>query len=252
MVGFIVTDSTPPPGYSTGLIERDYSVCPVGYNSKPFDLPLIPESEWADRLSMQIAAKAQLSDIRKRGGPGGKQIPATDQNQKGYCWAHSTTACMLLLRALQGEPFADLSAYAVACIIKGYRDQGGWCSQSLEFIASRGIPTSQYWAQRSMSKVNDNAATWENAAKHKCTEWMDLEPRNKAQLVTCLLLNIPVAIDLNWWGHSVCAMDVVSLNPFRIRILNSWGNWGDQGEGILEGNKAIHDGAICPRVAMGA
>ena len=181
-------------------------------------------------------------------------IPATDQNGRGYCWAHSTTSCMLLIRAMQGEPFADLSAYAVACIIKGFRDQGGWCSQSLEFIAQRGIPTSEFWPQRSVDRANDNAQTWANAAKYKCTEWMDLEPRNKAQLVTCLLLNIPVATDFNWWSHSVCTMDLVSVNPFRTRILNSWGAWGPDkdGSGILEGSKAIPDGAICPRVAMGA
>lgn len=235
-----------------GCIPRNYMRCPVGYLpcAKPFDLPLIPESEWQSRLDAQIAAKAQLSDIRNR-GMDGKPIPSRDQDGKGYCWAHSSTSACLLVRALNNQPYADLSAYAVACIIKGYQDQGGWGSESLEWIAEHGIPTSKTWPQQSMSRSNDNPAMREEASHYKITEWMDLEPRNKNQLVTCLLLNIPVVIDLNWWSHSVCAMDLVSLNPFRIRILNSWGDsWSENGTGILEGSRAIPDGQIAPRVLV--
>jgi C1A family cysteine protease len=251
MSEFVVTDGAVPQGYSTGLVPRNYETHPVGYNSKPFQLKLIPESEWQNHLDVQKASRAQLSNVRRRGKNGGI-MPSTDQGSKGFCWAHSTTSAELLSRAFQNEPYADLSAYAVACVIKGYRDQGGWGAESLEFVAKNGIPTSEFWPQRSMSRDNDTPAMRANASKHKITEWMDLEPRNKAQLVTCLLLNIPVVIDLNWWGHSVCAMDIVSFNPFRIKIWNSWGDqWGDQGEGILEGNKAIPDGAIAPFVTMG-
>lgn len=251
MPGFVITDFTPPPGYSTGLVPRDYSTHPVGYNSKPFTLPIIPKEKRQALLDAQIASKSRLSDIRRRGKNGGI-IPSTDQNGKGFCWSHSSTSAVLLLMAKQGEPYAELSAYAVACIIKNFQDQGGWGSQSLEFIASRGIPTAQFWPQRSMNRANDNPNTWADAAKHKVTEWMDLEPRNTDQFITCLLLGIPVVTDLNWWGHSVCTMDLVSLNPLKTKIWNSWGDgWGDQGEGILEGSKAIPDGAIAPFVAMG-
>jgi hypothetical protein len=220
-----------------GCIPRPYESFPLGCypQAKPFDLPLIPQSEWQARLDAQIEAKAQLSDVRNRGN-GGAPVPSRDQDGKGYCWAHSSTSAALIVRAVAGEPYADLSAYAVACVIKGYR-------------AERGIPTSQFWPQQSMSRANDKPETWANAAQHKFTEWMDLEPRNKAQLVTCLLSGIPVVIDLNWWGHSVCALDLVSLSPFRTRIWNSWGDtWSENGTGILEGQRAIPDGQIAPRV----
>ncbi len=165
------------------------------------------------------------------------------------CWAHSSTSAALIVRAIAGEPYADLSAYAVACTIKGYRDEGGWGAESLEFIASKGIPTAQFWPQQSMSRGNDKPETWANAALHKFTEWMDLEPNNKAQFVTCLLLGIPVVSDHSWWSHSICALDLVSLNPFRTRIWNSWGDsWEQNGTGILEGSKAIPDGMLAPRV----
>lgn len=234
-----------------GLLPRDYVRYPVGcYGAaRPFDLPLIPESEWQSRLDAQIAAKAQLSNIRNTMGPGGGPIPSRDQDGKGYCWAHSSVSAALLIRALNNQPYSDLSAYAVACIIKGFRDEGGWGAESVEFIGSRGVPSSTFWPQQSMSRSNDNPATWENAKLHRFTEWMDLDPHNmKAQLVTCLLMGIPVVSDFNWWSHSVCTMDLVSLNPFRTRILNSWGDsWSENGAGILEGNRAIPDGALAPR-----
>lgn len=234
----------------TGLNPRDYATHPVGCYAaaKPFDLPLIPESEWEDRLQAQIKAKAQLSEVRNR-GMGGKPMPSRDQNGKGYCWAHSSTSAVLILRAMEGQPYADLSAFAVACVIKHFRDEGGWGAESLEFIADRGIPTSEFWPQKSMAKANDKPETWENAKLHRVTEWMDLEPKNKQQFVTCLLSGIPVVSDFNWWGHSVCTLDLVSLNPFRTRIWNSWGDgWSDNGMGILEGSKAIPNGMIAPRV----
>lgn len=236
---------------SHGLIPRNYATHPVGCyaHAKPFDLPLIPESEWQARLDAQKAAKAQLSDIRNKGN-NGQPIPSRDQDGKGYCWAHSSTSAALIARAVNGEPYADLSAYMVACIIKGYRDEGGWGAESLEFIAENGIPTSEFWPQQSMSRSNDNPAMRANAKLHRYTDWRDLDPDNmKAQLVTCLLLGIPVVSDFNWWSHSVTTIDLVSISPFQTRIWNSWGDsWSQNGTGILEGNKAVPDGALAAMV----
>lgn len=233
-----------------GTVPRDYAQYPVGYLmcARPFDLPLIPESEWQPRLDAINAAKAQLSDIRNK-GKFGEPIPSTDQNGYGYCWCHSGTSAHLIVRAFNNLPFADLSAYMVGCLIKNYRNQGGWGSQGVEFMAEHGIATSQFWPQRGTKREYDNPAMREDAKKYRITEWMDLQPRNKAQLVTCLLSGIPVVSDFNWWGHSVLTVDLVSLNPFKTRIWNSWGDrWSENGMGILEGNRAIPDGQIAPRV----
>jgi hypothetical protein len=252
MSEFIITDKNmiPPDGYSTGLEERNYDEYPVAYNAKPFALDLIPESEWEDRLAEQKKNKAQLSNIRDIGMFGG-QIPATDQNGSNYCWAYSSVGALMIIRAKQNEPYVELSPHAVGCIIKGYRNQGGWGSQSLEFLTEVGCPSSEFWPLRSSSRSNDNPNMRVNAAKHKVTEWQDHNPRDKAQLVTCLLNGIPVVSDHNWWRHSVLSLDIVSFKPFKVLILNSWGNWGNNGTGILEGAKAIPDGAISPLVGFG-
>ena len=77
-------------------------------------------------------------------------------------------------------------------------------------------------------------------------EWRHIL-RTRALLV--VLLGIPVVSDFNWWGHSVCTLDLVSLSPFTTRIWNSWGDtWSENGTGLLQGSKALPDGMIAPRV----
>lgn len=203
-----------------GLIPRNYATHPVGfypaipsYKAVAFDT--LPTSDWPTRIRALKEGGARISDARRRGNKGGI-IPSRDQNGKGYCWRHSGTAAHLCVRALNGQPYADLSAYAGACMIKDFRDEGGWGAQGVDDIIKRGDPTSEFWPQRSMSRANDNPRTWENAALHRIDEgWIDLEAaqydRNLtwAQVVTCVLSGWPVIVDYNWWGHSVCAMDAV-------------------------------------------
>lgn len=250
-------DHTGPDGQlrKRGLIPRNFSTHPKGCFAaeKPFDIPLIPDDQWPDLLSDQQARNADLETIRNH-GMFGQPIPSRDQNGKGYCWAHSSTSAALLVRASQGLPYVDLSAFMVACIIKGYRDEGGYGAESLDFIAANGIPSSQFWPQQSMSRSNDNPAMRANAAEHKYQEWMGLgngPGTMKQQLVTCLLqpIPIPVVVDFDWWQHSVCAIKLISLNPFTIDIWNSWGDsWSNNGVGALTGSKAIPDDAIAPRL----
>lgn len=236
-------------GRKTGLkpaTKKKYALRAEAGVKGSFDIDLIPPGEYEDRLAQRIKDKAQLSDIRNQ-GKGGQRMPSTDQNGRGYCWAHSSTSCALLSRAVANQKYEELSAYAVACVIKNFRDEGGWGEESLKFIAERGIPTSKTWPQQGTDRSYDNAETWKEAAKYKfAPEWMPLDSANmKAQLITCLLLGIPVVTDLNWWSHSICSMDLVSLNPFRTRIWNSWGDsWSEGGTGILEGSKAIPDDAL--------
>lgn len=249
--------------HSGGLEARDYQSCPVGYlaYAKPFDLPLIPREEWRERLADLKGRKARLSDIRNR-GMYGSQIPSRDQDGYGYCWAHSSVSCCLIVRAINNQPYADLSAFSVAAPIKNFRNQGGWGSQSLEWIAEKGVATSRTWPQQSMNRGNVNAEMWADAAQHRITEWMDLDPDSGQyidQFVTCLLSGIPVVTDLNWWSHSVATLDLEEIDPAdpaRSIVTNIWNSWGDswseRGIGQLKGRRAIPDGALAPRVMTGA
>lgn len=216
---------------------------------------LIPESEWADRIKELVAEQAQLSDICKRNG-----YQMLDQNGRGYCWIHSGAGAVQAIRARMNLPSVGISAYAGACIIKNWRDEGGWGAQGLDFISERGLPSDKFWPMRYTGRDKDTPETWANAALHKVTGgWVDTArpqyDRNlsRAQVATLLLNKIPVIGDYNWWGHSVCLLDLVLLpnGKFGVRIANSWGTqWSDGGYGVLDETKAWPDGATAPYEIM--
>jgi hypothetical protein len=185
------------------------------------------------------------------------------------CWFHSIVAAMLLVRARDMMPFADLSAYAGACMIKNFRDEGGWNPQALDFVTERGCPTSKFWPQRSMSRANDNPQTWADAAKYRVTEgWVDLTKNiydrdmTFDQHFSALLACVPVAADRYRWSHSTVDMDPLEIDPSRdlqdperwgIRGWNSWGDsWGDRGMFVMKGRLALADLATAPRVLSAA
>lgn len=264
---FVIHDTTPPDVLfrpvingelkGRGLVPRDYATSPREMFDPPSNLPLIPRSEWSDRIKEMTATKSRLSDLRDT-AIAGQPFPSLDQNGQGFCWAYSTTACVMLLRAANNQPHVRLSAHAVGCMVKGFRDEGGWCGLSAKFHREKGCPSVECWPEKSMARSNDRPETWANAALHKVTEeWVDLtravydQSLTFDQLATCLLCRIPCAVDFNWWGHSVCAMDLVEVErgSFGIKILNSWTDgWGERGTSVLQGSRAIPDGAVALRV----
>lgn len=260
---FIIDDSTGtdvlhPPGKGHGY---DPTQVVKGVFAPPAQLQLIPRSEWSARIKERKRLKSGLRDVRDTGN-GGSPIPSLDQGQVGYCWAHSVTNTVQLQRAAVNQPYVPLSAYAIAATIKKGRDEGGWCGLSAEFARDKGIPSQALWPQGDRNyRAHDTAEVWADAARHRITEdWVDLTSQvydqtlTFDQLVTCLLTNVPVAVDFNWWSHSVCAVDVdeVSSGSFGIWIWNSWGDgWGQNGMGLLQGQRAIPDGAVATRVSIG-
>lgn len=224
-----------------------------GMFAPPSEMKLIPRSEWSARIKEQERLKSRISDVLLAAG-----IPSMDQGRVGYCWGHSTVGCVQAVRALNNLPTVPLSAYAVCAIIKGGRDEGGWCGLSAKFLREVGVPSQALWPQGNRSLSLDTPQMRENAALHKVTEeWTDMaaavydQNLTFDQLATCLLTNTPCAVDFNWWAHSVKACDLVEVEPgsFGIRIRNSWSDaWGEKGFGILRGQKAIPDGALAIRV----
>lgn len=242
-----------PDDVRTGLLPRDYLETPLDtFQALPSEIKVFPKSEWSDRIKEQDRNKAKLSDLRDV-LVDGQPMPYIDQDGAGYCWNHSITHAVQIARGRAGLPFVQLSPFAIGAIIKNGRDEGGWCGLAAKFARDVGIPSVEYWPHMSRNLKYDTPEMRANAALHKVTEdFADLtvavydQNMTFAQVVTCLLSGVPCAVDFNWWGHSVCALDVVEVEPgsFGIRILNSWKGWGANGTGILRGGKEIPDGAI--------
>jgi len=266
MADLIIHDSTPndvlyPPGFARGYSRADRAMSPVPMAQPPAEMELIDPSEWDARIKEQDEQQSSLEHIRMRSGPNGGHIPALDQNGQGYCWAYSNTMAVMLQRAAAHQPYVRLSAHGIACKVKDFRDEGGWCGLSAEFIKNNGVPPVSVWPEKSMKRSLDNPATWAEAAKYKTTEdWVDYAvaayDRNMTakQIATLLLLNIPLAIDYDEWGHSICAIRWVKIEAgsYGPKILNSWTDtWGDKGMGIIQRGWTV-DGATGMRVTPGS
>lgn len=283
-----------PPGFNTisearaasptshfGLVPRNYETHPLCYSKRAItlDIPLIPRDQLIERIQEGHAKKQFLSYHRRTGGPNGGIIPALDQNGQGYCWMYDPVTALMLLRAVQNLPYVRLSAHGPACLVKGFRDEGGWAALALEHLVTNGVPSVEFWPEKSMNRSNVTEAMKQNALLHRPAEtFIDLVPavynRNltEDQRLTCLVTNTPVCADRNRWSHSTCDMELVlsnqamqNPNMLKTRLqdldldnerdaqefyatistkgLNTWtDNWGDKGEFIMEGNLQKMDG----------
>jgi hypothetical protein len=68
-----------------GGVPRDFHKFPREMFDPPSEMVLIAESEVADRVKEQEDKKARVSDLMRRGGPGGQLYPSLDQDGVGYC-----------------------------------------------------------------------------------------------------------------------------------------------------------------------
>lgn len=249
--------------FARGLVPRDMASFPVGAFAPPAEMKLIPRAEWSGRIKDMEANKSRLSDVRMT-GMNGAMIPSLDQNEPnsrpprwGYCWFYGTAIAAMLRRASMNQPYVRLSAFGGAYTVKGGKDEGAWGALSLEFAMKYGIPPESVWpnfARKPITNPASGGPIWDEAAKYRATDgWSELgdpvydRDLTFDQMATCLLQRIPVVVDLMWWGHCVCAMDLVETSPgqFGIRIINSWSDsWGEKGVGVISGTKARPDNAV--------
>jgi len=232
-----------------GLVIRDFKTHPVGYCCTAFGdaFPAMSDSEIDDRLELMEKEKATLLDIRNIGGPNGGPIPSTDQNGSNYCWAHSTVSSMLLARAKQNLPYINLNAYSIASPIKGGRNEGGWCQQSVKFAVENGCSTMETWPFQQMSVRNWTEAAKTEAKLYRIIEWYDGgdDPR---LWWTALAMGMAPVSDYNDWMHSVCAIHGSRRNKTSL-IWNSWGDgWGTKGIGRPQSRTPHPQNWMVPRI----
>lgn len=265
---FVINDSTnndvifpDPQLHARGAVPRDYNVQPIEMFEAPDKIPLISRSEWQGMIQERKEKQSGLRDIwRRQAQKLGVSVASLhlDQNGQPYCWAYSIAQTIMMVRCRDNQPYERLSAHGVACQIKNFQDQGGWCGLSAQFAREKGYPTVKTWAEKSMSRSNLTEEMKLESLQYRITEdWVDLtrpvwgQNLTYDQVITCLLMNIPCAVDFNWWSHSVCACDVVWLSGNAVPvILNSWYEWGEDGFAEIEGQRAVPDGAVGTRAVI--
>jgi len=213
-----------------------------GYTIEPWpkELPIIPRSEWADRIADQ---KGNFLHARRKG-----VLPVHDQKSTNRCWAHGSVRAEELLALWEGQPPIMLSPDSVAYPIEGTRDNGGWSEDACEQMASGGACEQSEWPEAELSPKNANPNWKELALCHVLLKWLWVNTFEKQ--MTCAIRSLPVAIPLLWWGHLVCQTDpeIIGTNEFGLRFDNSWGDeWGDDGSAILDEESATTvSGAFAP------
>jgi hypothetical protein len=255
---FVIDDSTNndivfPSSFGRGYEERDYAKYPAEMFAAPTEVKLIPRSEWSARIRERKQLKKGLRFVRETMNFGKPHV-SLDQDREGFCWFYSGAQANMYSRGKAGMPYRRLSAHAGACVIKNFRNEGGWCGLSAEFLAKNGCPTVEDWPEKSMDRKYNTPQVWERAKFNRVAEQVvDLTRavynRNLTfdLIVSLMLVDVPCQVDFNWWSHSVCSIDVDEPEPgsFGLVIHNSWTDaWGDRGLATLQGSKTIPDGAV--------
>ncbi len=242
--GFLRGDAPADLGF--GCVPRDYAADPVAMGDSPAAMKLIPENEWDARFDEDEANESSLEHLFLRGGKPAFEL--LDQNGHGYCWAYSTGHAIMLDRLKQNLPIVRINPHATAAIIKGGRDEGGWCGLSMKWAREHGYAVEGtgpgQWPLHSRSLRYDTPELRAEMAKHKAEEdWYDLGRQEwdqtlvRGQLATCGFNNQPAPVDYNRASHSMCQVRWVRYgrNAWGSLILNSWKGFGYHGLAVLAG-----------------
>lgn len=237
-------------GVGRGYVERDWKNEPFGASgvAVPMTIPLIPRSEWRERIEAIEKSGALVSQMAKRAG-----VKTKYQASTNYCWANGVVLAVEICEVQQGGKYVELSPASVAAPITGYRNVGGWGTKALVKIVADGVAPASLWPSNAIDSRYDNAASRAARKDHSITEWADVAPRSFDALMTALLMLKPCPAAYMWWQHLVCAVDPVALpnNEFGVRIWNSHGNqFGDQGLAVLKEGKGTPDECVAPMVAL--
>lgn len=234
-----------PPGFDSGYRGMFHAPNSADDIVEPFPSNLeIPETDWQGIIEEHEERKLRVSDLVSQAG-----LPSKFQDQTNLCWAFGPVHLLEVQRVVQNQPMISLSPASVAGPINGFQNKGGWGEDAMRQLCSVGAVPTSLWPDTAIDKRYYTASNKAVARDYRVTKWWRLEPRNRKQHISCLLLRIPVAVGLNYWRHEVDDYEAVWHNgQIGVRFRNSYGpNWpsnGAQGYSIRQGNKLFADDAV--------
>ena len=220
------------PGVVGALPRQSAVGCIPGVPVFAEHVPLIPESEWPDRIK-------HATDNRLWIGDRWQSDPVADfQNGYGFCWAYSLSQAVMAVRRAQGQEFVQLSPESLAEDV-GYHNRGNYLDSAIKYAAAHGLASRATVPQH---KITENA--WkpeykEERKKYIPLEWYDLDGENVwAQTVTALLMGFGCYVGYDWWSHAVFLdkLRIGSNGKIEAHTPNSHGTGNDV---WLAGSKAV-------------
>jgi len=208
-----------PPGYKTGCLPRKSR---FGEVCDPLEkaIEIIPVDRW-QKLIGEVDLRPKTPD------------PPYDQNGYGSCACESSSGSVETVRVAAGLPRVRLNPYFVYHTTSGGRDNGSNIDDNLVFVREHGIAPESVWPRSHGPWKTPSAEAKKEALKYRILEFYDIA--NWEEFGTALLLGFPVVFGYS--GHSVLATSLIDEN--RLEYLNSWGNWGDQGFGVLRSSSIM-------------
>jgi hypothetical protein len=167
----------------------------------------------------------------------------------GNCWVYASTETVEVCRAIQGQPYVSLSPESVGGPLTGWRNEGGNGLDALQQLTTTGACANSFMdAANSLHSSRWKTGWQADCANHKITaSWTSVSSFD--EVITALLLRIPVSIGLDWWGHQVLLTDPALVgNGYGVVFRNSWGeDWpsaGASGWSTLTESKSQPDGSF--------
>lgn len=242
----------------TGLLPRELPmggvVCAAPLSEA---MPLIPKIEWADRIKAMDASRGWVNDRRRAlSARLGKSV-VKDQDGLGYCHVFALTNCVEALRDREGLPYVELAPESLGGVV-GWQNAGGMMDADIAWAARHGIAARKFCPPWKHNPTQFVAGWQESAVLHAPTEWFELGSSGDmwGEVVTALLLGMPLYAGWAWWSHSVMGGKLVVIDgEVCLEIENSWGDWGAAGYGVLKGSKKVPSegyGCFAPRVVTWA
>ena len=228
-------------GFVAGALPRQTEV--GGLACAPVfaeQVPLIPQSEWNDRIARMTASGSFI-------GQRWKSDPKADyQNGLSFCWAYSLAQSGMAVRAIMSQPFVQLSAESLAeCT--GYRNAGYYLDRAIEYAANKGIASRLTVPQNKITVSQWDPKYADERQNYMPLEWWDLGGKDVwAETVTALLQGWGCYVGYSWWRHAVF-LDMLRVNNGKIEV-HTPNSHGPGNDAWLSGSKAIPSmGSFVPR-----
>jgi hypothetical protein len=218
-----------PPGCAEDGTFRSE---PIGTYSGIYGdaFPLIPESEWVDRIQYMNGIKGFIGQ-RWQPDPA-----ASYQNGYSWCWAYSLTQAVEGARAGMDQPFVQLAPESLLELV-GYHNKGYYCDKALAYAKEHGIAE-----RRLVKQYSERPKDWgdyrTNAKMYCPTEtWDGQKSQMWAETVTALLSGFGCYVGYDWWSHAVF-LDGLVLDGTKIGV-HTPNTHGPGKDATLFGSKAV-------------